>query len=153
NCFESNIGTNLGLTDDSVSLPQALGFSFPIPGGGTTTQTEISSNGFLWLQVPGNGNGCCNGVVADFLSQAARMAPLWHDFNPSAGGTVNFNALPGKAVITWNNVPEFGQTNANTMQVQLFQDGSFQFTYQTVANVTHVGLTGFTSGGGVSDPG
>jgi len=154
NCFENNIGTNLGLTDDSVSPPQNLGFSFQIPGGGTTTQVEVSSNGYIWLEVGlGGGNGCCNGTVSTFLSLAARIAPMWHDLNPSAGGTVNFNALPGKAVITWNAVPEFSSGGANTMQIQLFQDGSFQLTWQAIANISHTALVGFTSGHNVPDPG
>jgi hypothetical protein len=154
NCWESNLGTNLGLTDDSVSPPQNLGFSFQIPGGGTTNAVEVSSNGYIWLEVGlGGGNGCCNGTVSTFLSLAARIAPMWHDLNPSAGGTVNFNALPGKAVITWDQVPEFGSGGSNTMQVQLFSDGSFQISYQNVANLSHTGLVGFTRGNGVPDPG
>ena len=48
-CFESNLGTNLGLGDDQVSQGNALGFTFNGPGNTAVTAIDISSNGFIWL--------------------------------------------------------------------------------------------------------
>ena len=63
-CFDSNLGTNLGLTDDSVSFNRPLGFAFPGPGGNYTS-VDISSNGFVWLGTNVNhGDGCCSGDAA-----------------------------------------------------------------------------------------
>src|SRR5262245_56788867 len=43
--FVAPTGTNLGLTDDSQTTV-ALGFTFPYPGG-STTQLQVCSNGFV----------------------------------------------------------------------------------------------------------
>ncbi|MBI5850184.1 MAG: hypothetical protein HZB39_03985, partial [Planctomycetes bacterium] len=65
-CFEPNLGTDLLLSDDSVSPRQSLGFSFPFAGGNVTT-IAVSSNGFVWLD-NSTANACCNGDRAQFLA-------------------------------------------------------------------------------------
>ncbi|MCA8948474.1 MAG: hypothetical protein KDE27_03175, partial [Planctomycetes bacterium] len=44
-CFEWDMGPGLGMTDNSLSVGHALGFDFPLPGGGTTDTIDIDSNG------------------------------------------------------------------------------------------------------------
>jgi hypothetical protein len=70
-CFEPQFGTNLGLGDDAVALAQPLGFSFPVPGGTTTTTIGVSSNGFVWLDNSFD-SGCCDGNETKFLSRASQ---------------------------------------------------------------------------------
>jgi hypothetical protein len=40
-CYEPALGVNLQLGDDQVSTNRPLGFSFPLPGGGTTTIVSV----------------------------------------------------------------------------------------------------------------
>lgn len=158
NCFESNLGANLGLGDDQLATNRALGFSFPLLGSpnGATTAIDISSNGFIYLRTGAStDHQCCAGDVTKFISNPERISILWMDLDPAAagGGSVNFNALPGKAVVTWNNVKEWNTTSANTCQIQLFPNGEFILSYQTVANLNHVVLAGYSPGNFSSDPG
>ncbi len=151
-CFERNTGVDLGLGDDQVSPSQALGFAFPF-GGGSVTQISVSSNGFVWL-TPDPANGCCAGDRAAFLAGSPRIAAIWTDLNPAASGAVRFAALPGRAVITWDQVVEFGQGAAFTVQLQLLADGSMvMFWEPAVAIAAHATLVGITPGNGATDPG
>ncbi len=154
-CWEPNLGTGLALGDDAVSPALQLGFPFQLPGGGTTNDIEVSSNGFIYLVTGSNGgNGCCSGNIATFLSGVPRIAASWQDLNPNAGGGVYFNALPGKAVITWDQVPEYSSQGQNSVQVQMYADGSFSIAIREwTMPGTHDILVGVTPGGGVADPG
>ena len=145
-------GTPLGLGDDQVSQGNALGFTFPGPGGVSVTSIDISSNGFVWLGSNVN-SACCNGNEVDFLSSLPRIAAMWTDLYPPAGGDVYFNTFPASgsqpasASITWLDVPEIGTNTPQTVQMQLFADGSFLITFDgRVANVNHDALVGFTAG-------
>ncbi|HLQ37855.1 MAG TPA: hypothetical protein VK348_08645 [Planctomycetota bacterium] len=155
-CFESSIGTNLNLTDDSVALNRPLGFTFPGPAGNVTAIT-VASNGFVWFSNT-NDSGCCDGDPTLFVGSAARLAVVWADLDPSSvgtGGGVFMNTFPAsggmlaRAVVTWNRVPEYGTGNLVTAQLQLFSDGSFTLAWdQSVQFVSHSPLVGITQGGG-----
>ena len=151
-CFEANLGANLALGDDQVSQGNALGFSFTGPGGAAVTAIDISSNGFVWLASNPNA-ACCNGDLTTFLTDMPRIAPLWMDLYPPGGNGVYFNTFPAtttslaRAVVTWYQIPEYGTTNPLTVQLQLLEDGSFTFTYDTsTSNTLHTALVGCTEG-------
>lgn len=159
-CFQSTFGANLALTDDSVAVGLPLGFNFPLPGGGTTPSISVSSNGFVWLGVRAD-PGCCNGDVSKLTSQMARIAPLWLDLDPGAGGAVWFNTFaangsaPASAVVTWDAVPEYGSGSPLSFQLQLFADGSFVTYYDADIGITqqpqsHVALCGVSQGNGAT---
>jgi hypothetical protein len=159
--IDQNFGTVLPLTDDSVSLQQVLGFAFPFAGANYDA-IYVSSNGFVYLfdttgtVPPPAGSQCCNGNVAGLLASASPMvAGMWFDLNPSAGGSVYFNALPGRALISWVNVPEFGNAGSqNTFQIVLRSSGVIEFIYDTNINsITHTALVGWSPGNGATDPG
>ncbi len=156
NCFDANFTTNLGLTDDSLAVGQALGFTFPFAGG-STTAIDVCSNGFVWLVSGASTSADFSPSTAEFMSNPARLAPLWMDLNPTAGGTVHFDALPGKALVTWNGVFAYGTTNPNTMQLQLFPNGDFILAWPSALNnaTTTAGaaICGLAQGAGSSDPG
>jgi len=116
------------------------------------TSIDISSNGFVWLGSSFD-SACCNGNEFDFLAGLPRIAAMWTDLYPPAGGDVYFNTFaasggqPASAAITWLDVPEIGQPTPQTVQLQLFADGSFLITYDgRVANVFHDALVGVTAG-------
>lgn len=151
-CFESNLGTNLGLGDDAVAMNLPLGFTFPGPGGNNVTDITVSSNGFVWLTANWD-SGCCNGDQFSFLTGDPRIAPIWMDLYPPGGNGVFFNTfpagpgVPARAVITWDQVPEFAGNTPFTVQLQLFDNGSFTLLYDgNVSNLWHNVLVGVTEG-------
>jgi len=150
-CFASPFGTNLNLGDDQVAQNNALGFAFPGPAG-PVSSIDISSNGFVWL-ASSNDNGCCTGYLPSFLSGLPRIALMWGDLNPSMSGAVWFNTFPASgsqpasAVVTWDGVPEYGDSVPMTLQLQMFADGSFSMLFDgSVYNHNHDVLTGVTQG-------
>ncbi|MDA1221961.1 MAG: hypothetical protein O3B85_08055 [Planctomycetota bacterium] len=143
---------DLALGDDTLSAVQPLGFTFPYPGG-STTDVLVCSNGFVWLDAAQTA-ATFAGDPTRLLGEAPRLAPLWHDMDPSVGGTVQFDVDPSgtAAYVTWTNVPRFGvATSLNTCQVALYADGSVEYRYE-VCDVGP-GLIGFSVGGGSNDPG
>ena len=161
-CYEPNLGTQLGQGDDFVFPSVALGFPFSYHGT-TYTDIEISTNGFVWLGALGNFNPrCCSGTGAQFVTDPASIAILWTDLisdfaDPSS--SVYFNALPGRAVITWKNWNEFGMVGTQpnfTLQMQLTVNGEVTFWYSpgtTVTNSFHTMVAGITPGNSAVDPG
>ena len=151
-------GTNAGLTDDSVTGPWPLGFSFPHPGGtGSTTSIDISSNGYVYLE-PGTipGSRCCDASarsVRIFRQETPSWAVFGTDLDPSLGGTVWVNQTPNVTYVTWENVPESQSTSVNTFQIQFYPFGQVSIVYQQAANLVRSALVGWSAGGGVDDDG
>lgn len=155
-CTTTALGTNLGLDDDGVAESVVLGFAFPTPGGGTVNAIDICANGFVWLAANGT-DGCCDATLAEFLNDDPRIAVLWTDLDPSAAGGVWFashpagGGLPAHAIVTWQDVPEFGELVGMTLQLWLFADGSFTTLYDTRSDVvTHTALIGVSEGLGAT---
>lgn len=134
--INSNLGTNLTLSDDATTSALALGFSFPFFGTNHTTLL-VNSNGYVTLGGASsfvNFNSATENDLSTVLDRMAeglpRIAGLWNDLNPTLGGGVFFNALPDRVLITWNAVPRFGAPDtANTFQITLLPSGVIQLTY------------------------
>ncbi len=58
------------------------------------------------------------------------IAPMIMNVEPARGGGIFYKSEPESMTITWYEVPEFGHDNSNTIQLVLFKDGSFDFTYR-----------------------
>lgn len=145
--FETDYGVAVAGGDDQTGAG-ALPFAFSFFGQSYTT-FDASTNGFVSLG-GGNGSGCCNGNVGDFLGGAARIAPEWFDIV----GTVFVNtAVADRAVFTWVG-GEYSGGGAYAAQAQLFANGDIIFGYSgdSIPN-NHTTLTGISAGGGVADPG
>ena len=155
-CWDTNFGTNLNLSDDMLASNLALPFAFPLPGGtGTTQAIDVSSNGLIWLvSSPSSLTACCSASPTNFVTNPVSIAACWMDLNPGMSGAVWFDSSPARAMITWDMVPEYSNQGANSVQVQLYPDGSFSIAILglTIPG-THNLLVGVTSGSGAADPG
>ncbi|MFO1053405.1 MAG: S8 family serine peptidase [Planctomycetota bacterium] len=151
NGFIGGATNNLLLGDDTITRNRALGFTFPLAGGGSTTAIDIDSNGWIGLVANQHAGSDYTESVSEFLANPARIAVMWDDLNPGAAGGVYFDTQPGVAIVTWLNVPEYSNTGSNTAQLQLYPDGSFILAYQgmTIADC----MVGYSVGNGVTDPG
>lgn len=157
NAWFTPVSTPITLTDDSVSGPQTLPFTFQSPAG-STTQLWIGSNGMVFPTSATTTD--FTPTVAELLGQMPRYCPLWRDLNPGAGGTVNFDVDPSNtaAYVTFTNVPNFtAGVSANTFQVAFFSTGMVEYRYQVCDAGTGPTLTGYSTGllngNPASDPG
>lgn len=151
--FEPNIGTALGAGDDTLSGPLALGFSFPAPGGVAVTDVEADSNGRV-VQTGTDASDFSESVGELLGNPGFSICPYWDDlsFTTAASDDLYFNALPGKAVITWNDVTQFSGADPFTMQVQLFPDGRIIIFYDG-RTLNDEPIVGLSAGNGAADPG
>lgn len=136
-------GTPLLLGDDT-SLPVTL------QGGATVSlygvphsSFFVSSNGYVTLDAPDAQFN--ESITAHFASP--RIAALFDDLNPGAGGAVSWKQLVDRVAITWQSVPQFNVADANSFQIELFFDGRIRVTYLDIAATD--GLAGLSAGAGV----
>ena len=122
-------GQNLGMSDNT-EVVMNLGFTLPYPGG-STSSLRICANGWI---TQGFFFGASNLVPtpAEFLSHTM-WAPLWHDLNPGAGGSVWFDSSTQRAVVTWFSVPNFFNSGSSTFQVQFWANGDVHYLYQNIS--------------------
>jgi hypothetical protein len=144
--------TNAAAHGDDTTVQHVLPFGFPFPNGFANAVGQCS-NGFLWLEQPLSNAPFFPNVV-ELLQDRPRIAALWTDLDPSAGGTIYFDVVnPGLVAFTWSNVLEFGGTGIATFQIQLESTGRIVVAYQTVAITSHPVMVAFSRGYGVNDPG
>ncbi|MEY3161378.1 MAG: hypothetical protein RIT25_1369, partial [Planctomycetota bacterium] len=168
-CYESNIGTQIGLGDDTLLPLQAMNMTFPM-GASTYDACQINTNGAIFLT---NGTTLGTGTTATGYSTSAatmvnnirgaagaspRIAAYWRDLNLTVGnnGGVFFNnTIPGKVVITWKNAVHFGQTTpVFSFQAQLFSTGEVRMYYdQNCNNTANTPIVGVSAGNAIADPG
>lgn len=153
--FTAPAGTALTLGDDSLAPPTSLPFTIPYPGG-ATSQIQIGSNGFVYLQ-PGSDASPYYGNVPGLLNGTPRWAPLWadHDPGPSGGGTVSVavDAVAQTVTVTWLNVQEYAQPlNLSSFQLVANAAGDVEYRY-LACSMGLAALTGWSPGSGASDRG
>ena len=143
-------GDPLPVGDDGfVSL--FLPFSFTICDQ-DFQQVFVNANGNLTF---GTGDTDFTESASEFLDEAPRIAGLWDDLNPSAGGSVFFTTTNNTFSVTWDGVPEFFATGSNTFTITLKKDSD-----EIVVDYGNIdasdGLAGVSCGfavtGGVEQP-
>ncbi|MBW7992636.1 MAG: carboxypeptidase regulatory-like domain-containing protein [Planctomycetes bacterium] len=105
----------------------------------------VGSNGYITFFEGDNGH-------SESLSEhfnTGRISGLFEDLNPSGGGLVSRKQLADRAVVTWENVPEYGSSNSNTFQIEMFFDGRIQISWLTIEAVN--GIVGLSTGLGVPE--
>lgn len=139
-------GSILGMGDDAATL---VGFTdgrtFPFAGQ-AHSNVWVGSNGYVTFGQPDT-----------FMIESPehhfsvpRIAVLFDDLDPSAGGTVSHRQLPDRWVLTFEDVPEWSLPNRNSWQLELFWDGTIRMTWLQVD--TGEALVGLSDGTGVPDP-
>jgi hypothetical protein len=136
-------GTNLSLGDDDFKFAKLNGEAHVSIYGNTFTGFYIGSNGYVTFT---DGDNDHSENMTDHFAMA-RISALFNDLNPSAGGQVSWKQLADRAVVTWENVPEYGGNNSNTFQIEMYFDGKIQISWLEVESVT--GLVGLSDGLGV----
>lgn len=138
------ITTWTGSADDGNSL-------VTVTGGQTVKLHNIAYSSF-WVKT--NGDITFTSAETDYTETLAehfaqpRIAALWDDLNPGAGGQVSYKQLADRMVVTWLGVFEYSTTNPNTFQIEMFFDGKITISWLTCSSADNV--VGLSPGGGLS---
>ncbi len=137
-------GTTLTMSDDASVQVTLTGASVMLYGQ-SYTSFYVCSNGYITF---GISDTTYTETLADHFSKP-RVAALFDDLNPTAGGTVSWKQLSDHVAVTWLNVAEYQTTNQNTFQIELYFDGRITINYLAIA--VSDGLAGLSRGTGL-DP-
>ncbi|UCG31815.1 MAG: S8 family serine peptidase [Phycisphaerales bacterium] len=75
-----------------------------------------------------------------------RISAYFDDLNPGSGGTVSYKELADRVAVTWEDVPEYSSTGANTFQIEMFFDGTITISFLGMTGADCI--TGLSAGGG-----
>ncbi len=132
-------GTVLSLSDDSFLEVTLSGGKQVSLYGTSYSSFFVGSNGYVTF-------GSADTRVTESLAvhfSLPRIAGLFDDLDPGAGGSVTWKQLPDRAVVTFENVPEYGAVTANSFQIEMFFDG--------IIRITHLGIAASDGLAGVSE--
>jgi hypothetical protein len=107
-------GEPLNVGDDG-NVELALPFAFEFCGV-EHSSVYVNANGHLTF---GAGDPSFFESVEGMLDGPPRIAPLWRDFNPSAGGTVYYEQTGSGFTVFYDEVPNWPAAGANSFSVTL----------------------------------
>jgi len=136
-------GTELSLGDDDCEFVQLDGQETVFIFSSSFASFYVGSNGYITFT--GEDHEHSESLSDHFDSK--RISALFEDLNPSDGGLVSWKELADRAVVTWENVPEYGSGNSNTFQIEMFFDGRIRLSWLTIEAVN--GIVGLSEGLGV----
>lgn len=138
----TNGAAGVTLGDDDSSTVMLFGSTVLFFGTNYST-FYLNSNGNISFNEEDTGY---TATPATHFAQR-RISLMFRDLNPSAGGSVSYQVLSNRVVVTYLNVPEFGKSTPNTAQLEMFNDGRLRISWLTLDLTT--GIMGLSPGGGI----
>jgi hypothetical protein len=140
-------GTSLTFSDfDDGSTSVSLSGGATVSIYGTSYSSfYIGTNGFITF---GSGDTDYEESLADHFSQP-RVSGWFDDLNLETGGSLTWKQLADRATITWQDIPEYGASNSNTFQIELYFNGDIRISYLDMD--AGDGIAGLSAGEGVPD--
>jgi hypothetical protein len=136
-------GTQIQLGDDDFEFVKIGGQGTVSVFGVDFAGFYVGSNGYITFS---EGDNDYSESLADHF-RTIRISALFNDLNPSGGGMVSRKQLADRVVVTWENVPEFGSSDSNTFQVEMFFDGRIRLSWLGIG--TDNCIVGLSDGLGV----
>jgi signal transduction histidine kinase len=124
--LDTALGPPLAL-HDGVGRPVDLGFAFPFAGR-RWREAFVDDDGFVSF----GSTFQLTSLAAPFGVRTPWIAPLMADLDPHAG-SVHVRREPGRATVTWWEMPGYGRAGRATAQLVLEAGGAIGFRYGAVA--------------------
>jgi hypothetical protein len=136
-------GTTASLSDDDSEFVALTGGQHISLYGVSYSGLWIGSNGYVTL---GQSDTDYTETLDDHFA-IPRVAACFDDLNPSAGGEVSWIQLVDRLAVSWRSVPEFGTSNSNTFQIEMYFDGRVGISCMGMDLVD--AIAGLSGGGGL----
>ena len=133
-------GSNVSLSDDDSVMVSLSGGQTVELYGVSYSSFYIGSNGYLTF---GQSDTDYSETLEEHFA-IPRVAALYDDLNPSTGGTVSWKQESDRVVVTYQNVPEYSETNSNTFQFELYFNGDIRISFLSIAAAD--GIAGLSAG-------
>ena len=138
-------GASLVMLDDDSQLASLTGGKTVQLYGVSYSSFYVGSNGFITF------------AAADTAFQEStsshfnvpRISAMFDDLDPDAGGTISWRQTDDRAVVTYQDISQFGEPDSNNFQVEMFFDGRIQITHLAVLGTD--GLVGLSEGLGTPE--
>ncbi len=138
----------VALTDDD-SRKLELGFAFPFFGT-SYPEVYLNSDGNLSFGAGDDSSGQRD--KARFLTGAPRIAALYADLNPAAGGAVRWGKrTPDSVYVTYDGVRRFDARGGGAVTITLDASGRIELAYGAVTGTGYI--VGVTRGGAGTNAG
>ncbi|MHC4093581.1 MAG: S8 family serine peptidase, partial [Planctomycetota bacterium] len=139
-------GSTISLSDDSSQQITLTGGQAVWLYGVSYSSFFVGSNGYVTF---GSGDSDYDETLPEHF-ELPRISALYDDLNPSSGGLVSWKQLADRAVVTYENVPEYSTSNSNTFQIEMYFNGDLRVSFLDIA--ASDGIAGLSEGNGL-DPG
>ena len=135
-------GTALPLGDDTFNTVALTGGATVKLYGASYGTLYVGSNGYVTF---GAGDSSLSSATSEHFAYK-RIAALMMDLYPSTTA-VTWRQLADRVAVTWQNVPVYGTSNSNSLQIEMFFDGRVRITILGIDATG--GLIGLSNGAGV----
>ena len=136
-------GTELVLGDDGSEFVKLSNQATVSIFGSSFPSFYVGGNGYITFTEEDNDY---SESLSDHFD-TRRISGLFDDLNPSGGGQVGWKQLADRVVVTWENVPEYGSSNSNTFQIEMYFDGRIQLSWLGIE--AEDGIVGLSDGLGM----
>lgn len=133
--------------DEGVEVPLPPGATFPFYGTHHTCLT-VNSNGNISFGGPFI---YPSEYPWYFLYGLPKIAMLWDDLSPPAGGSITVQSCAGSLTVAFTDIQQFWIPGPNTFRVTLYFDGRIAMSWSSLTAPD--GLVGISPGSGISVPG
>jgi hypothetical protein len=135
--------TRLTLGDDKSTRVTLSGTNTVMLYGSRYSQFYIGSNGYITF---GSGDTHNSESYATHFS-LPRVSGFLTDLDMTTNGSISWIQLDDRVSVTWLGVPQYGELNSNTFQIELFFDGRIRVSYLELDSQS--GVIGLSKGAGI----
>jgi len=138
-------GIELALGDDNYEFVKVSNQATVSIFGSSFSSFYVGSNGYITFTEGDNDN---SETLSDHFD-TIRISGLFNDLNPAGGGLVSRKQLADRMVVTWEKVPEYGESGSNTFQIEMYFDGRIQLSWLGIG--AENAIVGLSEGLGVPE--